>query len=119
MTWVLQKSNQLHLLVSDLEVDDLVLFNIATKFSDFGEKVLRVEHRLYPDLFPNQMFLEVEKIDPIENLVLKVKNPFATIFERFDEIKTKTKIFKNEKIENEEIVKVCVHSLIFSFSFFR
>ena len=57
-------------------------------------------------MYPNHRYLEIEKIHPKEDLTLKVKNPFAAIFESFEEIRTKTKILKNEKMENEEIIKV-------------
>ncbi|KAE9554264.1 hypothetical protein FO519_002498 [Halicephalobus sp. NKZ332] len=90
-------------------MDHLVLFNIVSKFADLGENILRVEHRLYPDMFPDQKFLEIEKPKPIEKeaLIIKIQNPFSSISDKFEDIRQKaTEIMKNEGIENEEIVKI-------------
>uniref|UniRef100_A0AC35GXV4 Dynein heavy chain linker domain-containing protein n=1 Tax=Panagrolaimus sp. PS1159 TaxID=55785 RepID=A0AC35GXV4_9BILA len=100
--------NKTEIIWHNLESDEKFLWKIANQFKVLSENILRVENRLYPDLFTEKRYLKVDgiQLDFIEEIIVKFENPFIKLSEDFEKLKTQsTEILEENEPENIKIVE--------------
>ena len=82
--------NKIEVIWWDLNVDEMFLWKIASRFKVLSTNILRIETRLYPNLFPEKRYLKVDgiELEATKGVTVEVRrNPLLDLSSGFDKIK--------------------------------